>query len=314
MGALTDVRQVSRGWRWLRRSLVPRSAQPHTPAPVRREFPTGWARTRTARAVRQLVLRGGLKPLAWTETVPRVEGLDHLDGLRGPGPGGAGPGGPVVFAANHASHLDTPLILGSLPPAWSDRVAVGAASDYFFDARWRAVSTALAFNTFPVDRYGGRRVTGLARELLAEGWSLLLFPEGSRSPDGWVHGFRGGPGRLCTEFGVPAVPIAVRGSFGAMPRGRGWPRPGRAAVSVRYGPALHPEPGEEPAAFTERLRAALARTWHEDATSWWESLRAEADGTLPEPTGPDAPRWRRVWEATRPPRSDGRAPVWGRRR
>jgi 1-acyl-sn-glycerol-3-phosphate acyltransferase len=304
VGVIDDVAQVSRGWRWLRRSLVPRSAQPHTPAPERRDFPTGWARTPAARVVRQAVLRGGIKPLAWTETSPRVRGRDHLDGLAGP----------VVFAANHASHLDTPLILGSLPRGWADRVAVGAAADYFFDARWRAVSTALAFNTFPVDRHGGRRVTGLTRQLLAQGWSLLLFPEGSRSPDGWLQGFRGGLGRLCVDHGLPAVPIAVRGSFGAMPRGRGWPRPGRAAVSVRYGPPLSPEPGETGASFTQRLRTAMTRVWHEDATSWWDSLRADAEGTLPEPTGPPAPRWRRVWEATRPPRAHAPAPAWRRRR
>lgn len=304
MGVIDDVRQVSRGWRWLRRSLVPRSAQPHTPAPERREFPTGWARTPAARVARQVVLRGGMKPLAWTETSPRVAGRDHLDGLVGP----------VVFVANHASHLDTPLILGSLPREWADRVAVGAAADYFFDARWRAISTALVFNTFPVERHGGRRVTGLTRQLLAQGWSLLLFPEGSRSPDGWLQRFRSGAARLCVEHGLPAVPIAVRGSFGAMPRGRGWPRPGRAAVSVRYGPPLQPEPGERGAAFNARLRTALARVWHEDATSWWDSLRADADGALPEPTGPDAPRWRRVWDATSPPREPTRAPVWTRRR
>lgn len=304
MGAIDDVRQVGRGWRWLRRSLVPRSAQPHTPTAPRREFPTGWARTPAARVARQVVLRGGMKPLTWMETMPRVQGRDQLDGLRGP----------VVFAANHASHIDTPLILGSLPREWADRVAVGAAADYFFDARWRAITTALAFNTFPVDRHGGRRVTGLTRQLLAEGWSLLLFPEGSRSPDGWLHDFRGGTGRLCVEHGLPVVPIAVRGSFGAMPRGRGWPRPGRAAVSVRFGPPLRPQPGEEAAAFTGRMRTGLSRAWHEDATSWWDSLRAQAEGTLPEPTGPDAPRWRRVWEATRPPRTDSHTPVWGRRR
>lgn len=304
MGAIDDVRQVSRGWRWLRRSLVPRSAQPHTPAPEPREFPTGWARTAPVRAVRQVILRAGFKPAAWSETLPRVHGLDHLDGLHGP----------VVFAANHSSHLDTPLILASLPLEWSDRVAVGAASDYFFDARWRAITTAVAFNTFPVERHGGRRVTGLARELLGDGWNLLLFPEGTRSADGWMRDFRSGTGRLCVEQGVPAVPIAVRGSFGAMPRGRSWPRPGRAPVMVRYGAPLRPHPDEDHEAFTLRLRTAIGRLWHEDATSWWASLRAQADGTLPEPTGPDAPRWRRVWEATSPPREHRRSPVWPRTR
>ena len=81
-----------------------------------------------------------------------VEGTEYLDGVRGP----------VVFVANHSSHLDTPLILGSLPERFADRVAVGAAADYFFDARWRAALTALFFNAFPVERYGSRRLRSLA--------------------------------------------------------------------------------------------------------------------------------------------------------
>lgn len=304
MGLVADVRQVGRGWRWLRRSLVPHSARPHTPAPQPREFPTAWARTRPARAGRRVVLRAGFNPLVHTLTLPRVHGRDHLDGVEGP----------VVFVANHSSHLDTPLILGSLPPAWLDRTAVGAAADYFFDARWRALATAFAFNAFPVDRHGGRRLTGLSQRLLDDGWSLLLFPEGTRSEDGWLRRFRSGTGRLCVAAGVPAVPIAIRGSFGAMPRGRGWPRPGRAPVSVRYGPPLRPTDDETPAAFNARLRAQVSRLWEEDSTTWWDALRAEADGTLPEPVGPDAPRWRRVWEATRPPRTPADPPVWSSRR
>src|SRR5690606_15588973 len=162
-------------------------------------FPTGWARTPAANAARRLVRRAVLTPLTWSQTRPHVEGVDRLAALTGP----------VVLVANHSSHLDAPLILGSLPPPLADRVAVGAAADYFFDARWRATLTALVFNAFPVERYRSRRLRSLAPRLLERGWSLLLFPEATRSEDGWMSHLRLGAAHLCVTRRVPAVPVAL---------------------------------------------------------------------------------------------------------
>jgi 1-acyl-sn-glycerol-3-phosphate acyltransferase len=299
---LQDVRQVARGWRWTRRPLVPRSAEPWALRSEPSVFPTGWARTAPARAVREAVLRFGFRPLVWTETDPRVEGLDQLEGLSGP----------VVFVANHASHMDTPLVLCSLPRAWRERTAVAAAADYFFDVRWRAATTALVFNTFPIERTGGRRATTTAVRLIEDGWSLLVFPEGTRSRDGWVGRLRHGAARLCLEHDLPAVPIALRGTFAAMPRGRSWPVPGRVPISVRFGPPLRPEEGEDFRGFSRRLQQGLARLWEEDRTNWYASLLAQARGETALPTGPAGPRWLRVWEATRPIPRGGRPRVWKR--
>jgi 1-acyl-sn-glycerol-3-phosphate acyltransferase len=306
---LRDVRQVAEGWRWTRQSLVPRSAAPHTPPRERSEFPTAWARTPAARAARDVVHRIGLKPLVWSQTRPAVHGLDHLDGLAGP----------VLFVSNHSSHLDAPLILCSLPPPWRSRTAVGAASDYFFDARWRALGTALVFSTFPVDRHGGGG-TATAAQLLAEGWSLVLFPEGTRSADGWMQGFKQGAAHLALRHGIPVVPLAIRGSYAAMPKGRSWPRPGRPGVSVRFGPPVWPDLGATHEATTGRLAAAVSRLWDEDEHDWYSSLRRAADGTTPLPEGPEAarpdgsPSWRRTWEASAPLRRPGRGRVWRRER
>jgi 1-acyl-sn-glycerol-3-phosphate acyltransferase len=295
-----EVREVARGWRWTRRPLTPRSAEDHASAKEPREFPTGWARTPLAKAARTAILQYGFRPVVYTETEPTVEGLDHLERLTGP----------VMFIANHASHMDTPLVLCSLPAAWRHRTAVAAAADYFFDVWWRAATTALVFNTFPIERTGGKRATATAQQLIREGWSILVFPEGTRSKDGWLGRWRHGAARLCLEYGIPAVPIALRGTYAAMPRGRWWPLKGRPPISVRFGPAIFATDGEDFRSLSRRMQQGLARLWDEDATTWWDSMRHEAEGVTPAMTGPIAPRWRRVWEASRPPRRPARRSVW----
>jgi len=305
--AREDLSALASGWRWGKHPLVPRSAERYQPPEEWKEFPTAWARTPAARAVRSFVLRNLFGPLVRGETRVRVEGLDVLDDLRPP----------VMLVSNHSSHLDTPLVLCSLPGPWRDRTAVGAAADYFFDVRWRAASTALVFNTFPIERQGAGVSSGrgidTARRLVGEGWNLLVFPEGTRSRDGWVQRFRHGTARLSIECGLPMVPIAIRGAFSAMPRGRSWPLKGRYPVSVRFGPPLQPSPGEDHRELSARLTQAVSRLWDEDRTTWWESLKREATGTTPRPSGPQAARWRRVWEASRPIDRRDPAPAWRRR-
>jgi 1-acyl-sn-glycerol-3-phosphate acyltransferase len=297
---IDEVREVARGWRWTRRPLVPRSAEPWFETPEPQAFPTDWARSPAAKATRHAILRYAFRPLVWTETDPTVEGLDRLESLTAP----------VMFVANHSSHLDTPLILCSLPKEWRERTAVAAAADYFFDVWWRAATTALVFNTFPIERTGGSKATTTAKRLVDEGWNLLVFPEGTRSKDGWVGRFRHGAARLCIDHDMAAVPVGLRGTFAAMPRGRSWPVKGRPPVSVRFGPPVRAEQGEDYRSLSRRIHASLGRLWDEDQTSWWESLRRQADDATPVMTGPVGPRWRKVWESTRPLPRPRRPRAW----
>jgi 1-acyl-sn-glycerol-3-phosphate acyltransferase len=319
---IRDMKTLSRGRDWRGRSRTPRSAVAHEPPEPPREFPTGWARTAGAQSARRVLQQAVLTPLTWSQTKPEVQGRDHLDGMHGP----------VVFVANHTSHLDTPLIIGSLPRRLASRLAVGAAADYFFDARWRAAITALVFNAFPVERHRSRRLRSLAPYLLAKGWSLLLFPEGTRSEDGWMSPLRLGAAHLCVTNKVPIVPVVLRGTYAAMPRGRNWPMPGRPRVVVRYGRPLHPRDGEGARSFNTRVGEAIAQLWAEEDLGWYGSLRAQARGELHLPTGPEvvargplalpsgseaAPAkpvpvtsWRRTWESTRPLASRRRQPAW----
>ncbi len=287
MSLVRDVAQVARGWRWTHRPLPPRAAEPHHMYPAPREFPTDWARSRPARVVREGVLRAALAPVVRRETTLHVDGLDALDAVDAP----------VIFVANHSSHLDTALLLTSLPPRWQRRVAVGAAADYFFDAWWRAVGSALLFSTVPVER-SGVGLSNTPSRLIEDGWSLVVFPEGTRSPDGWTQRFRLGAAYLAVQHRVPVVPVALVGSFAAMPRGRGWPRPGRPEVHVRYGRAVRPGSDESVRGFAPRVTAAVSALLDEDRTDWYTATRRAAAGTTPSPGGAPVARWRRVWEST----------------
>lgn len=298
MSVLGEVRKVARGWRWTRRPLLPRSVEP--PEPEARVFPTDWARTPAGRAARKLILRAGFAPLLKYEIDLNVTGAEILDEVAPP----------VIFYANHSSHLDAPVILTSLPNRWQDSTAVGAAADYFFDVWWRAAATSLAFNAFPVERMGARRTLKKGRVLLEEGWSLLVFPEGTRSPDGWMNEFRHGAALMATQNKVPAIPIGLRGTYQAMPKGRGWPLPGRPPVSLRFGRPLFPSDDETAREFSVRMLSALQRLLEEDRTSWWEATKRAAGGADATAIVPPAEGWRRTWESSRPIGPSRNERVW----
>jgi 1-acyl-sn-glycerol-3-phosphate acyltransferase len=286
---VSDVRQVARGWRWGRRPQVPRSAEPYVIPKETTVFPTRWARTPAAIALREVLQKGALNSVLRFEVNPRVSGLDALGKANGP----------CLIVANHSSHLDTPLLLCTLPDAWRRKTAVAAAADYFFDTWWRATASAIVFNTFPIERRGGK-LSATPGDLLADGWNVVVFPEGTRSPDGWMERFRMGAAYLAVEHGVPVVPVGIKGSFAAMPRGRGWPIPGRPSVAVRYGDPLRPAPGESARDFAPKISAAVSALLDEEASTWWEARKRVAAGASPSQSGPDAARWRRVWEQTAP--------------
>ena len=196
-----------------------------------------WARCALARLVREWVLSLVLAPIIDFYVRFRAEGRGHFDAIQPP----------VVFVANHASHLDTPAILRALPRRWRQRTAVAAASDYFYRNRLVAAAVALVFNTVPVQRGGGGLAKGAKEHLdrlIRQRWNLLLYPEGTRSRDGHLGKLRSGAAVLAAEHGLTIVPIYVEGTHDAMPPGRSWPRRLRFArrhpVAVRFGAPIPP--------------------------------------------------------------------------
>jgi 1-acyl-sn-glycerol-3-phosphate acyltransferase len=219
-----------------------------------------WTRTRAASRLREFLICGVLGPLMDLYTRRRVAGQEHLDGLTGP----------VVFVANHNSHMDTPVILRALPGRWRRRTAVAAAADYFYDKRRKALSASLVFGTVPIDRNSragvGPAQTAHLDRLIGDGGSLLVFAEGTRSRDGRVGRLRSGAALLASEHHLPIVPIYVAGTREAMPRGHHWMvfkagRPGtRHQLEIQFGNPIVPRADERPSEVMERVRLFLAES------------------------------------------------------
>ncbi len=125
----------------------------------------------------------------------------------------------MIFAANHASHVDTPLLLTTLPVDFRHRTVVAAASDYFFDRTWKSVLWAFALAAIPIERSRvNRKSADTAAQLLEDGWNLVIFPEGGRSPDGWTQPFRGGAAYLARRTGRPVIPVYLHGTRHVLPK------------------------------------------------------------------------------------------------
>jgi len=146
--------------------------------------------------------------------------------------------GGCVVVANHASHADTAALLAALPPA--ARPVFGAAADYWFDVPVRRfIATSLA-GILPVRRSGDGSYAALiaaARPALRAGRTVVLYPEGTRSTDGYVGEFRSGAIRLARECGVPIVPVAIVATADVLPKdGRSSPAPMRVFLGAPVDP------------------------------------------------------------------------------
>lgn len=265
------------------------------------DYDTDWARRLPARmgraALRSTLLRATVAALA----SPEIRGLDRLDPWRD-----HGDDSPLIFAANHHSHIDTPVLLTSIPEPWRDRIFVGAAADYFFRNRLTSVLSAFTIGAIPIERTRvSRRSADRAAELLDDGWSMLIFPEGGRSPDGWGQPFRGGAAYLSLRCGVPVVPIHMAGTSRILRKGKTRPTPSTATINV--GAPLLPQDGEDSRRLAARIEQSVAELADESATDWFSARRRAYAGTTPSLTGPDTPSWRRAWALGDPSRRRRRA-------
>ncbi len=198
-----------------------------------------WARSWLAGVVRENFLRFVLNPTMDYYAARRATGKEKLEGVKGP----------VILVANHASHMDTPVILSALPRRLRKRTVVAAAADYFYKNRVVASLVSLIFNTVPIERNGGGGMSKSGShldKLIDQGWSLLLYPEGTRSRGGVPGTLRRGAAVLAAAHHLTIVPIRVTGTAQAMPPGRLWPKrlrdkpaPKRHRIEVSFGEPIN---------------------------------------------------------------------------
>ena len=269
----------------LRAPTVPGGVEPLPEEPtLGAAYETSWARSPVARLGRMAIQEGAIRPLIRLVADPERRGYDRLVGLEGP----------AIFAANHLSHIDAGLLLSSLPEPWRRRAFAGAAADYFFDTRIKATLSALALNAVPIDRAKvGRRSATLAAQLIEDGWSMVIFPEGGRSPDGWAQPFRAGAAFLSVRTGVPVVPVHLEGTGRILPKGTSTLVPGPTRVT--FGTPLRPSDDEDMRDLATRIEAAVGALADEVAGDWYTARRRAHAGSSPSLSGPDASAWRRAW-------------------
>ena len=215
-----------------------------------------WARSGWARAVRRVCLPTWVLPLARLFLWIRTGGLPHLK-----------LDGPVIFASNHQSYMDTAAILAALPARWRYRVAPAMRLE-FFDAHFHPGKhtwakrfrnslgyylATLMFHAFPLPQRetGTKQALQYAGELVSAGYSILIFPEGKHSEDDAVGTFQAGVALMASRLNVPVVPVRLRGVNRVLHPHWRMARPGK--VSVSFGEPLSIRAGESYADFAARV-------------------------------------------------------------
>lgn len=225
------------------------------------DFPR-WNRSPIVGVIRRLSLATWILPLARLFVWIRVQGREHLHDIHGP----------VVFAANHQSHFDVPVILAALPGHVRKTIAP-AMSKEFFKAHffpdgqpWRQIFikrlnyylAAFFFNAFPLPQReaGARQTLRYIGEVTSDGFSVLIFPEGVRSQTGEMTTFLGGIGMIGSRLQLPVIPVRLDGVHEILHVKDKWPHPGR--VSVTFGAPIHLK-GDDYAALAKDVERAVRR-------------------------------------------------------
>jgi 1-acyl-sn-glycerol-3-phosphate acyltransferases len=148
-----------------------------------------------------------------------VQGLEHIDLA-----------GSYVFATNHASYMDTPVVLSSIPIQFRFLAKRGLFKIPFLGTHLGQAGH------IPVPRddpRGSVKTMQTAADVVQKrGISLLIFPEGGRSHDGVMRPFKEGAAYIAIRAGVPIVPAVLIGTHDVLPYGSGTPSPGAVMLRI----------------------------------------------------------------------------------
>lgn len=150
----------------------------------------------------------------------KIEGMDRLDGK-----------GPYIFMSNHQGSYDIFALQGHLPYQFKWLAKKELFSIPFFG--WAMAAAGY----ISIDREGTRKTVEAMNEAaqkIRDGMSVVIFPEGSRSPDGSVQPFKKGGFTLAIKSKVPIVPIAISGSRDIMPKDKLTVTPGEIQMFVDH--------------------------------------------------------------------------------
>jgi long-chain acyl-CoA synthetase len=206
-----------------------------------------------------LLLRPAIVLMAW----PRIEGREHLRGVKGP----------LLVISNHVSDADLGFILTALPARFRHRLATATRGEDLEALRSPAPGRGFLariydrvlwilgvslLNLFPLPREAGfRRSFAYAGEAVDRGYSVLLFPEGRHTADGKMNPFRAGIGLLAENLGVPVLPMRIDGLFEVKESGRRFTGPWR--IRVRIGEPMRFPPGTDQQKIAAELQQAVER-------------------------------------------------------
>lgn len=223
----------------------------------------------TGRRQHRVARRWARMVLAISGVKVRVTGLENLV-----------PGAAYVFCSNHVSLMDTPLLFGYLP--WELRTLAKKELFRIPFLGWhlrRAGHLPVARDDV---RASVRNIADAARRV-AQGMSIVVFPEGGRSEDGTLGEFKAGGAYIAIRAGVPIVPVGVIGTHEVLQPGSVLVRPG--PVELRIGTPI-PTSGLRPrdsARILAELRYRISRLIHSPSESTF-SLSAEQNKPGPETT------------------------------
>lgn len=204
--------------------------------------------------------------MTWPVTMliarPHVKGRENLAGLKGP----------VLFVSNHVTQVDVAFVLVALQPRFRHRLAVAMMGellqemrhpdqDTVFLKRWVSIIkyglVVALFNAFPLPQKSGFRSSfSFAGESVDRGCSILVFPEGGRTPDGKMQRFQAGVGILATNLDIPVVPVRIDGLYDLKIAGKKFAHPG--TVKVTIGSAIHFKTETNPAEIAKDLESIVS--------------------------------------------------------
>ena len=211
---------------------------------------------RKGRAVHRYARLWGKIALLANRVKVKLEGIEHIKGE-----------GPYIFMSNHQGYFDVFALLGRLPFQFKWLVKKELFSIPILG--W----TMAAAGYINIDREGTRKTVEALNEAaqkIREGMSILIFPEGSRSPDGSIQSFKKGGFTLAIKSRVPIVPIAITGTREIMPKGKLTVAAGEIRIQMS-----HPIPTQS---YSLKDREALIKKVNQAISENFKRISGKAAG------------------------------------